>query len=576
MRGRLIVFEGIDGSGKTTLSHRVAAQLRERGLRVVHVRAGGKLASATAERIRELARDQRHLRLAPFAELLLYVARESQQLDERIRPALAEADVVIADRFFHTAQVLAVHGRGLPRERVEPVLAAASAGLEAHLTVLVDVDPHVARARRRADKIARPGARTGSRKGLAGASLMHRLRRGYLEVAAQTPERWLIADNSEADLALLVERVTCSIVTSLAQAPARWSEAQGDAPARIDAGTAAARRRRAGHADTPARDAFLAWIDDRLAVEPEVAAYLLGGCAGPGFDERRRRAASVAGAIVAAGLRGLHDQVSWWLRRSLAADHPREVARSLVGETGGGEHAWALRQQLLARAPDAVAESLEGWASDEAWALRARLRSRAPAAVLASLAGDDSARAWRLRESWLRERGGEPEVLGLPDAARCMCASLRGLSGERAWTLRKQARAASPVGALMSLRGVVDDRSWRWRARFLDAAPRTVLATIHGLDDDRAWALREASWRTCKETIDSIAGMGGVRAWRLRELAADVHPSTVAKSLVGLPDSREARALLERLRRAYPDDLSLMRHAARLQADEPAQQLALG
>src|SRR6266508_1294427 len=136
--GRLIVFEGIDGSGKTTLSHRVAEAL--------------------------VARDPRNLRLAPFAELLLYVARETQQLEERIRPALLEADVVIADRFFHTARVLAVHGRGLPAARVDRVLGAATDVVDPYLTVLVDVDPHLARARRRADRIARPHTRTGSRK----------------------------------------------------------------------------------------------------------------------------------------------------------------------------------------------------------------------------------------------------------------------------------------------------------------------------------------------------------------------------------------------------------------------------
>ena len=133
--GILVVFEGIDGSGKTTISNKVATRLRETGLAVTHVRTGGILASQTAENIRQLTRDQRNLTLSPFAELLLYVARETQQLDECIRPALTHSDVVIADRFFHTARVLSTFGRGLPVERVLPVIRAASA----------EVDPAVPR-----------------------------------------------------------------------------------------------------------------------------------------------------------------------------------------------------------------------------------------------------------------------------------------------------------------------------------------------------------------------------------------------------------------------------------------------
>ena len=73
-----VVFEGIDGSGKTTLSNKVAAALHARGLPVRHIRAEGKYASTVSEAIRELGRDARNLELVPEAELLLYVARDVQ------------------------------------------------------------------------------------------------------------------------------------------------------------------------------------------------------------------------------------------------------------------------------------------------------------------------------------------------------------------------------------------------------------------------------------------------------------------------------------------------------------------
>ncbi len=124
----LVVFEGIDGSGKTTISNRVADELRRAGRSVRHVREGGQFASRVTQSIRDVCRDARNLALAPRTELLLYLAREVQLLEEIVRPALAETEVVIADRFIYTAEVLAQHGRGLPADVVGPIVAAARAG----------------------------------------------------------------------------------------------------------------------------------------------------------------------------------------------------------------------------------------------------------------------------------------------------------------------------------------------------------------------------------------------------------------------------------------------------------------
>ena len=147
-----VVFERIDGSGKTTISGLVAQRLRAAGLVVEHLREGGKFSSAVTQGIREFGRDVRNLDLTPHAELFLYVTRDVQLLDEKTRPALARADVVIADRFLYSAEVLARFGRGLGKDVVRPVIDAAAAGLAPDHVVLVDLDPHVARARRQVAK----------------------------------------------------------------------------------------------------------------------------------------------------------------------------------------------------------------------------------------------------------------------------------------------------------------------------------------------------------------------------------------------------------------------------------------
>ena len=143
-----VVFEGIDGSGKTTISNRVAKALRSRGLDVEHLREGGSFASKVTQGIRDFCRDARNMALTPRAELMLYVAREVQLAEEVLRPALERADVVIADRYFYTAQVLASAGRDMPEQDIRPIVESAAAGVWPQLAFLIDVDPSVARGRR--------------------------------------------------------------------------------------------------------------------------------------------------------------------------------------------------------------------------------------------------------------------------------------------------------------------------------------------------------------------------------------------------------------------------------------------
>ena len=65
-----VVFEGIDGSGKTTVSNQVVERLQAAGLKVRHLRAEGKFASRVSESIRDLGRDARNLEIAPQTEFL--------------------------------------------------------------------------------------------------------------------------------------------------------------------------------------------------------------------------------------------------------------------------------------------------------------------------------------------------------------------------------------------------------------------------------------------------------------------------------------------------------------------------
>jgi dTMP kinase len=424
----------------------------------------------------------------------------------------------------------------------------------------------VARGRRKISKALSTEKRPPSRKGLAGSGLQQRLREGYRELAARDPERWIVIDNSERDLDSVVSRVVAILTTARERgAAAAVADLRSEGgPAALPA-AAAAGIRPAPRLTTlrQALAAFLEWVDRRAVLEPQLAAYVLAGLSGPGIDERRLDLAALAPPIIARGLRGMSDATSWSLRRQLCGVAPREVALSLTESAAEGNEAWRLRLDLLTAAPAEVAASMEGLDSDPAWLLRERLAPLVPDAVMLSLALLDGARAWEMRERWLAERGGlEGPSLASYEPGRIACKAITGLDDERAWQIRRAARAGAPVAALVSLRGTSSERSWTWRERYLRWAPRAVLSTIAGLDDPRAWSMREATAARCREALDSMIGLDHPIAWRLRESCLDLWPATVVKSLGVLVSGSRGLELLVRALADHADSISLLKQAA--------------
>jgi dTMP kinase len=495
--------------------------------------------------------------LSPRAELLLYVAREVQLADEILRSALARADVVIADRYLYTAEVLAHAGRELPSAEIAPVLTAAAAGLWPELAFLIDVDPSVARGRRKVAKIVSADRRPVSRKGLTGSGMQLRLREGYQAIAAADPRRWVVVENSESDLPTVVGTIADAIADGLRDLPAAIDRAR----ARLAAAPAAPMAPRVDDV-RGALAAFLAWVDRRAAAEPALAAYVLAGTAGPGIDQRRHALALTAPRIVARGLKGLSDATSWQLRRLLVETAPAEVAASLTDLAAEAPEAWALRELLTDVAPAEVAASLEGLDDETAWALRQEIYPRAPEAVLASLALLDVPRAWALRAQWIADRGGLGRAAGNYLRARALARSVTGIDSPEAWKLRKLARDNAPVAAIASLKGLTGDKAWRWRDRAVGRAPKAVLSTIAGLDDARAWALRTGTARRCREALDSMIGLDHEAAWEIRESCLELWPPSVVKSLGVLVSGARGHDLVHRALAGFSEQISLLKQAA--------------
>ena len=178
---RLIVFEGGEGTGKSTQAALLAARL---GALLTHEPGGTEVGA----RIRGIVLDAAvGSTLDVRAEALLMAADRAQHVAEVIRPALHRGDDVVCDRF--TGSTLAYQGyaRGLDVEELRWLSQWASGGLEADVVFLLDVAAEVAATRMK---------REPDRMELAGPAFHRRVADGYLAVAAADPARWRVIDGS--------------------------------------------------------------------------------------------------------------------------------------------------------------------------------------------------------------------------------------------------------------------------------------------------------------------------------------------------------------------------------------------
>lgn len=144
--GRLITVEGLDGSGKTTLSLELVAALTDRGHDVRLLREPGGVEAA--ERIRGLVHDP-ELRLGARGEALLFAAARAQLVEEAVRPLLERGVWVVLDRFVDSSLAYQGAGRRLGMQEVAEINRFATQGLIPDRTLLLNVEPELGRARAR-------------------------------------------------------------------------------------------------------------------------------------------------------------------------------------------------------------------------------------------------------------------------------------------------------------------------------------------------------------------------------------------------------------------------------------------
>jgi dTMP kinase len=193
--GLFITFEGMDGSGKTTQMHRLAARLRGLGRTVLETAEPGGPPIAT--KIRRILLDSANQELSPTTEILLYFASRAQNVDQWILPALARGEIVLSDRFTDSSLAYQGTGRNLGANTVLTLDRIACRGLKPHLTILVDVDAEASLQRARARNAAAPHCET--RLDDEALEFHQKVWEAYHALAAAEPERVKMVDG-RADL----------------------------------------------------------------------------------------------------------------------------------------------------------------------------------------------------------------------------------------------------------------------------------------------------------------------------------------------------------------------------------------
>lgn len=212
-----ITFEGIEGCGKTTQLMLLARRLEYGGHAVTVTREPG--GCPIADQIRNILLDAGNHAITPLAELLLYAAARAQHVAEVVTPVIEAGGIILCDRFTDATIAYQGYGRKLDLKVIHQLNRLATGGIRPDLTLLLDC-PAETGLRRAISRInSAPGARE-DRFELESIQFHQRVRDGYLRLAQQEPERFVIIDaaagiseTEEAVAAAVLERLAYSAVS---------------------------------------------------------------------------------------------------------------------------------------------------------------------------------------------------------------------------------------------------------------------------------------------------------------------------------------------------------------------------
>lgn len=182
-RSAFVSLDGLDGTGKSTQCRLLVEWLTAQKVPVTACTDPG--GTALGQELRKILLFGREHRIAPMTEAMLFMASRAQLVDEVIRPALDRGEVVVSDRFLLANVVYQGHAGELSWEDLWTVGRFVTGGLEPDLTLIFDLPPDIAVARRN---------READRMEERGADYFARVRNGFTFEAGRRPDRNRIID----------------------------------------------------------------------------------------------------------------------------------------------------------------------------------------------------------------------------------------------------------------------------------------------------------------------------------------------------------------------------------------------
>jgi dTMP kinase len=201
---RFLAFEGLDGSGKSTLINGVVAELRKAGIQLTLTREPG--GTPLAEDIRKvLLRTDSEVPVSE-TELLLYAASRAQHVAKVIRPALGQGEWVLCDRFSASSVAFQSFARGVARASVDWLNRFAEQNTHPDLYVLLDLTVEESQ-RRQALRTMKVG-QVSDRMERENLEFHGKVREGFLTQAKEDPSHWLVLDASLSPSELLTKAMS--------------------------------------------------------------------------------------------------------------------------------------------------------------------------------------------------------------------------------------------------------------------------------------------------------------------------------------------------------------------------------
>lgn len=186
LKGKFITFEGIDGCGKGTQIKKLQEYLDLNNVQAYFTREPG--GNKVAEKIRNILKDQENVDITPNCELLLFSASRTLLVETVIKPKLENGELVVCDRYVDSCTAYQGYGRDFDLENVYMLNSFATSGIMPDLTILLDLSPFEG-LRRNASDVTKM-----DRFEAEGFLLQEKVRNGFLEIAKNNPERFLVID----------------------------------------------------------------------------------------------------------------------------------------------------------------------------------------------------------------------------------------------------------------------------------------------------------------------------------------------------------------------------------------------